>query len=194
MTDYDEIFRAFVARDITPFYDKMYAGMMLYAMHILGDEFAYMAEDCVQEGVMHTYMHRTRLTTAGSWRGFMLACIRNNAIAVLRKSTLHRSYLDNSPGPEAIEDDCSYALIEHELHEMLFEAIDSLPKKYREIFDLSFEAGLKNSEAARRLGIAEITFKKRKARLLSLLHGRLGGLLDKKSIIMILSVGIGRIA
>jgi len=194
MIDYTPVYERFKKGQMSLLYEVMYPGLLRYAAVTLGDELAYLAEDCVQEGVMHTYMHRTRLTTAGSWRGFMLACIRNNAIAVLRKSSLHRSYLENSPEPEVSEDDCSYALIEHELHEMLFEAIDSLPKKYREIFDLSFEAGLKNSEAASRLGIAEITFKKRKARLLSLLHGRLGGLLDKKSIVMILTAGIGQLS
>ena len=77
---------------------------------------------------------------------------------------------------------------------MLFEAIDSLPEQYREIFDLSFESGLKNAEIAKMLGLAEVTVKKRKAKLLAMLHDKLGGLLDEKSIIMLLTIPAGAIA
>lgn len=193
MADYNRIFKDFSAGEITSFYDDMFPGMMLYAMHILGDDFSYMAEDCVQDAVLTTYERRAEFPNAGAWRGFLLACIRNNAVAVLRKSSLHRSYLESRTAEE-IDNDSSHALIAHELHEMLFEAIDSLPEKYREIFDLSFESGLKNVEIAKMLGLAEVTVKKRKARLLSILHEKLGGLLDEKSIIMLLTIHAGAIA
>ena len=112
---------------------------------------------------------------------------------MLRKSNLHRSYIE-SKSEEELENDSSHALIAHELHEMLFEAIDSLPEQYREIFDLSFESGLKNAEIAKMLGLAEVTVKKRKAKLLAMLHDKLGGLLDEKSIIMLLTIPAGAIA
>ncbi|MCM1051385.1 MAG: sigma-70 family RNA polymerase sigma factor [Paenibacillus sp.] len=193
MADYNRIFKEFSAGEITSFYDEMFPGMMLYAMHILGDDFSYMAEDCVQDAVLTTYERRAEFPNAGAWRGFLLSCIRNNAIAVLRKSNLQRSYLE-SKTTEELENDSSHALIAHELHEMLFEAIDSLPEKYREIFDLSFESGLKNAEIASMLGLAEVTVKKRKAKLLSILHDKLGGLLDEKSIAVLLTIHAGAIA
>ena len=121
---------------------------MLYAMHILGDEFAYMAEDCVQESVITTYMKREEFESGSTWRAFLLTCIRNNAIAILRKSSRHLTYIEKSEKAD-IQDDCSYALIEHEIHEMLFDAIESLPEKFHKIFELSFEAGLKNAEIAK---------------------------------------------
>ncbi|WP_302574873.1 RNA polymerase sigma factor [uncultured Duncaniella sp.] len=193
MADYDNIFHDFASGNITPFYDMMYPGMMLYAMHILGDEFAYMAEDCVQESVITAYMKREEFKSGSTWRAFLLTCIRNNAIAILRKSSRHLTYIEKSEKAD-IQDDCSYALIEHEIHEMLFDAIESLPEKFRKIFELSFEAGLKNAEIAKILGIAEITVKKRKAALITHLHNRLGGIFDEKSILLLISTHIANIA
>ncbi len=40
---------------------------------------------------------------------------------------------------------------------------------------MSFEQGMRNGEIARLLDVAEITVKKRKERLLSMLRARLGG-------------------
>ena len=85
-------------------------------------------------------------------------------------------------------------MIEHEIHEMLFDAIESLPEKFHKIFELSFEAGLKNAEIAKILGIAEITVKKRKAALITHLHNRLGGIFDEKSILLLISTHIANIA
>ena len=50
-----------------------------------------------------------------------------------------------------------------------------MPAEYRTLLRLSFEEGLKNAEIAQRLGVAEITVKKRKARLIEMLRQRLGG-------------------
>ena len=85
-------------------------------------------------------------------------------------------------------------MIEHEVHQMLYDAIESLPDKYRQIFELSFKQGLKNTEIAAMLGVAEITVKKRKADMISMLRDKLGGLLDEKTILLLLSselMGVG---
>ncbi len=44
----------------------------------------------------------------------------------------------------------------------------------RELMRMSFIEGLRNAEIAERLGVAEITVKKRKARMLAMLRERLG--------------------
>ena len=65
----------------------------------------------------------------------------------------------------------------------LFAAIERLPDQYKDIFRLNFEQGLKNQEIARMLDVAEITVKKRKARMLDLLRGYLGA--DANTLIML---------
>ena len=89
-----------------------------------------------------------------------------------------------------MERDISYALIRQETLDRLFAAIDRLPPQYREIFELNFEQGLKNKEIARLLDVAEITVKKRKARMLEMLRGWLGPEADMLIILYLLSVKV----
>ena len=55
---------------------------------------------------------------------------------------------------------------------MLQAAIRELPEKYQQVFDLSFEQGLKNEEAAQLLNISINGFNKRKAKMISLLRDK----------------------
>ncbi|WP_300933507.1 sigma factor-like helix-turn-helix DNA-binding protein, partial [uncultured Duncaniella sp.] len=61
---------------------------------------------------------------------------------------------------------------------------------YRDVFDLSFEQGLKNAEIAHLLDIAEITVKKRKERLLNMLRAKLGGISEMELMMLLLYAGI----
>ncbi|MDE6073686.1 MAG: sigma-70 family RNA polymerase sigma factor, partial [Muribaculaceae bacterium] len=174
MFDYDHIYHAFAKGKMAPFYDKMYPGLLLFAANTLGDRLAYLAEDCVQDAVMNTYLNLSRIDDATHWRYFLLQCIRNRALNMLRHENVSDAYHTSGEKSEEIERDISYAMIRQETLDALYAAIDSLPDIYREVFDLSFEQGLKNSEIAAMLDVAEITVKKRKARLLDILRERLG--------------------
>lgn len=166
---------------MVPFYSVMYPGLLTFASRLLGESLAFMAEDCVQDAVMSTYEHRDELEDAVHWRWYMMRCVRHKALNLLRHkgvADVYASALAGDDGDEEADDrverDISYALIRQETLDTLFAAIDRLPQQYREIFELNFEQGLKNQEIARLLDVAEITVKKRKARMLELLRAWLG--------------------
>ncbi len=193
MYDKQYIYDQFIAGEMSPFYDRMYSGLLIYASRLLEPELAYMAEDCVQDAVMNTYTHREELYTPEQWYAYLLKCIYNRAVDMMRKNNARRNYTDSND--DTAERDLSLAYIENETLDMLYAAIESLPEKYREIFDLSFEQGLKNAEIAKLLGMAEITVKKRKARLLELLRGKLGGIADDDMLLLLIAVHCtGRLA
>ena len=73
------------------------------------------------------------------------------------------------------ESDIHRALIEQEALDQIYAVVNSLPEKYRDIFRMSFDEGLRTREIAERLNIAEVTVKKRKARLIEILRARLDG-------------------
>ncbi len=87
---------------------------------------------------------------------------------------------------ENYENDFSINFIEQETLTLLYEAIDALPEKYKTLFDLSFEQGLKNAEVAKLLNISEVAVKKQKSQFKSLLHNRLKDKIGKDYLYFIL--------
>ncbi|MBP3303260.1 MAG: sigma-70 family RNA polymerase sigma factor [Muribaculaceae bacterium] len=191
MLSADAIFHNFITGKMTPFYDRYYPGLLMYARRVLLDsELEWMAEDCVQEAVMDAFQKRHIFNDPAQWHAHMLACIRNKAISARRRLSARRNYEENmSAGSDSRnpEPDMTHALIEHETLDALYAAIKSLPPNYRELLSMSFEEGLKNAEIAARLGVSEITVKKRKARMIEMLRSRLGGEIDLLTIAILLS-------
>lgn len=184
MTRYNYIFSEFQAGNITPFYERMYPELLLYTSRLLGDEYAFLTEDCVQDAIFQAYKRHTEFRSSLQWKVFVYTCIRNGVFSRLRKSRAQRNYLAQME--DRNDEDLSVSIIEQETLSLLYEAVESLPEKYRKIFDLSFEQGLRNAEIARQLEIAEITVKKQKARLIDLLKERLRGKLDDRSLELLL--------
>lgn len=174
MIDYDHIYTTFIEGDLQPFYQRVYPRLISYATRILGPNNYFLAEDCVQDAVLKMYLRRNDAEDVAQWRAWLIASVRNNAIMKLRKDELNRRYLENELiSTNEAEDIYLYGL-EMDIYAKLFALIDTLPQTYRELFNLSFEQGLKNAEIAKRLDIAEITVKKRKARLIAMLRQRIG--------------------
>ena len=181
----DDIFRMFVAGKMSPFYDRYFPGMVRYASRLLGDELDWMADDFVQDAVLDAFQKRDTFNTEGQWRAHILTCIRNKAISAQRRLSAMRHYTD-SPQLSTHEADATLAMIELETLDTLYAAIRKLPEEYKELLRMSFEEGMKNAEIAQALGIAEITVKKRKVRLLEMLRRNMGSA-DLITIAMMLS-------
>lgn len=102
------------------------------------------------------------------------------------KLSAMRNYTDSGESP-LHEADATRALIENETLDTLYAAIRNLPDDYRDLLRMSFEEGLKNADIAAALGIAEITVKKRKLRLLEMLRRSMGGHTDFMTLTVMLT-------
>ncbi len=153
---------------IESLYTHCYASLAAFAARYLTDSYAMMAEDCVQEAVIKAYESRDMLESPLQTKNFMYVCVRNSCISMLRKLNSHNKYLQQIEQDQ--EQEASAAIIEQETLDRLHEAINELPEKYRQIFDLSYEQGLKQAEVAELLGITIDGVAKRKARMVSMLR------------------------
>ncbi len=76
---------------------------------------------------------------------------------------------------EVYEEPDDFKMIEEEMYKILFEVIDSLPKRCKEIFELHL-AGRKNEEIANLLNISILTVKTQKSRAMQILRTHMGDL------------------
>lgn len=174
MNTSESIFSAFVNGNLEPFYASNYPDLLMYAVSILkGSDAVILAEDCVQNAIEKTYYRRDEFESAAQWKMFLLACIRNGAISMLRSSRASHNYSSQFEDSD-LQHDYMLDYIKEETLSRLMNAIDSLSPDLREIFNLSFEDGMKIADIATRLNLAEITIKKRKAKLIDTLRRLLG--------------------
>lgn len=163
----DDVFRDFQRGKIEPLYRKLYGKLILYASRQLGDEASFMAEDCVQDAIYKVYEMRDTFHSAATFKAYLYSCVHNRAISILRRQVAQENYLASH------EEEYQSSLMEQEVLDLLFDAIRSLPERYRRLFDLSFEQGLKNAEVAALLNISESAVKKQKAALIKQLRDEL---------------------
>lgn len=186
MTLYRQIFDDFRSGNITSFYKVMYPEMLVYVSKILGDGFSFLAEDCVQDAVMKTWNRRNEFLSPLQWKVFLYTCVRNGAVDILRKGQARDNYV-GSKDSNGGNNNLMLDIIEQETLTLLYDAIDSLPENLRQLFELSFEQGLHNAEVARQLNVAEVTIKKRKARLVNILRDRLSGRMNVERLLLLLA-------
>ena len=161
------IYEQFRQGDIQPLYAGMYSSLLAFAARFLGD-YALLAEDCVQETIVKAYHTRDTFISPYQLKSFLYTCLRNQCISVLRRSATQKRY--QSQDEQEQHDELMARIVEQETLDMLQEAIRQLPEKYRQVFELNYEQGLKTSEAARLMGITIDGFNKRKARMIALLR------------------------
>lgn len=173
MTISEQAFQDFRAGRIDALYAEGFASLTAFAARCLTDAYAMVAEDCVQNSMLKAYQTRHTFASPHQLKSFLFVCVHNECVSVLRKTGSHADYVASQRVEH--EEELSAAIIEQETHDLLHAAISELPEKYRQIFDLSYEKGLRHAEVARLLGITIDGVQKRRARLVSLLRNRFRG-------------------
>ena len=164
----EQTFQDFKAGRIDALYAEGYVSLQAFAARYLTDNYAMMAEDCVQEAMTKAYQTRHTFTSPLQLKSFLFTCVRNACVSILRKVGSHQTYL--SELEEGYEEELSAAIIEQETLDRLHAAINELPEKYRQLFDLSYEQGLRHAEVAWLLGITIDGVQKRRTKMVSLLR------------------------
>ncbi len=156
--------------------------MMLYALKMTDDRAA--AEDVVQNVFLGLWENRDTFHEEASVRSYLYLTIHRRIIDQARHAKVegrYKSYVLKEAGDMlAVQDD--EEVFTSEVYRRLFDAIDELPRRQRELF-LLYMQGKKNAEIAQVMNITEETIRVQKKRALKTLRQKMG---DKGDLLLLL--------
>lgn len=153
-------------------YSRYYKVLMLYALKMTEDRET--AEDLVQNVFLGLWENRETFQNEASVRSYLYLTVRRRLIDSVRHAKVEDKYRDLIQN----ETDCQQMMQEedemftNEVYRRLFEAINELPPRQRELF-LLYMQGKKNAEIAQVMNITAETIRVQKKRALKTLRKKL---------------------
>lgn len=151
-------------RQFDAFFRSLYLPLGMFAMRIVDD--AQSAEDIVEDCFMKAWQAAESGQEIADFKAYMYRSVRNASISFLRSRK-------DTVGVECIPEADEEAVDTSERDARIWQAIDSLPEKCREVFLLSKRDGLSNDEIADRLQISVKTVKNHMTKAFSRLRSDL---------------------
>ena len=147
---------------------EYFDSLMHFAMKILGDEDD--AREVVQQVFINLWDKRQEVDLSTTLRSYLFTSVHNRSLNVIRD----RKKFSGAEIPEvAGQWDVGAQIESMELEERVKAALDSLPEKCREVFELNRFEGLKYSEIAERLEISVKTVENQMSKALKILREKL---------------------
>lgn len=154
-------------------YGRYYKVMMLYALKMTVDRDA--AEDLVQSVFLALWENRATFHDEASVHSYLYLTIRRRIIDQARHAKVEGKYrnyvLKGADDMLTAEED--EEVFTNEVYRRLFDAINELPPRQRELF-LLYMQGKKNAEIAQVMNITEETIRVQKKRALKTLRKKMG--------------------
>lgn len=143
--------------------------LMAFARKILGDEDD--AREVVHQVFINLWEKRSGLDLSTSLKSYLFTSVHNRSLNMIRD----RKKFSSEELPDVAGTwDVSEQIESMELEKKIREAIDSLPEKCREIFELNRFQGLKYLEIAAQLDISVKTVENQMTKALKILREQLG--------------------
>jgi RNA polymerase sigma-70 factor (ECF subfamily) len=174
MKQYDNIFLQKLNKRKSDAYETLYQdyyrSLVLYAMNFVRQK--EIAEDIVQNLFVSIWERETTFISPLSLKAFLYNSIKNKSLNYIKHLEVEEEYaqftLENAE--EAI--DMDREMDEEEIYRQLFLAIEELPARCREIFEMYMD-GKRNDEIAETLSISIETVKTQKKRAIKHLKSRM---------------------
>lgn len=148
-----------------------YPSAVAVAERIAGER--AVAEELAQDVMLELWRRRESISVDESLRAYIVRAARNRALNHLRHERMKVRTLPHAAGRTVSQPDAPSRLAEAEIESAVREAVDSLPERCREIFELSRGQGLKYAEIAGTLGISVKTVEAQMGKALRTLRERL---------------------
>jgi len=156
---FDEIFRTW------------YGPLVGTAERMLRDR--AVAEELVQDVMLELWRRRETLAADGSAQAYLFQATRNRVLNHLRHLKIEQRSEPDVREESSSTPHADAGVVEEELDVAVQRAVQSLPDRCREVFELSRVHGLKYAEIARQLGISVKTVEAQMGKALRTLRERL---------------------
>lgn len=118
-------------------------------------------KDIVQDIFTKLWEERESIQVTTNLKSYLYSMTRNHILNIIKRDNKQiLSNYENEKETIADNDNLLKTIADNQLQEVLYEAIDKLPKQKRLICLLKVKEGLSNKEVAERLNITENTVKK----------------------------------
>ena len=131
------------------------------------------AEEVVQDVMLELWKRRENIATDSSPQAYLFQSTRNRSLNYLRHQRVEREAEPQLSRDEGVDSTAHSLMVEEEIHVAMRRAVDRLPVRCREVFDLSRTHGLKYSEIAEVLGISIKTVEAQMGKALRILREEL---------------------
>ena len=159
-------------------YDKYAPCLIFYARKFVSPQ---IAEDIVHDVFLNMWKRNNTLFVNETVVSYMFQSVQNACINHLKRDIIHEEYIDRAILELKMEElampSVEKKLIEQEQLDKIYEAIDKLPEKNKEVFCLSYLHGKKNPEISELLNISIRTVENHLYKALQELRKRLSLLL-----------------
>jgi len=157
-------------------YDMYKMPLFSYAFSRLEDREE--VRDLIHELFMYLWAYRGELTD-GSLRAFLFVVLRRRILDQISRRRVVKRYVDGFLAYKQVAEDTTDHLVrQREMKSILENHIAALPKKMREVFELSRKTNYSRKEIAVQLGLSEETVKSHMQRALKILKVKLGPFLS----------------
>lgn len=134
-------------------YDNYYSELCIYARRFVKTDED--AEEMVQEVIYKLWESKDKLDQITSLRAYLYRAVYNKSINYLNRLVRENKYKDEAwIELKKYELSATDKILETELKEKINSAINALPERCKEVFELSRFTGLKNKEIAEQLDIS----------------------------------------
>ncbi|OWK68820.1 RNA polymerase sigma factor [Pedobacter sp. AJM] len=157
----------------TEIYRQNWHALYLHAFKILGNEDE--AKDLVQDTFFSIWEKSGDLQIKTNLKGYLFVAVRNRIFSLIREKKANPDFVDILMAELNQLDNATVEHIdERELIRLIDLEIEQLPKKMKEVFNLSRKKFLTNKEIAIKLNMSEEAVKKQIHRSIKLLKVKLG--------------------
>ncbi|WP_065220117.1 MULTISPECIES: RNA polymerase sigma-70 factor [Butyricimonas] len=181
----DRFLQQLNAKEVEAFkelFREFYGVLVQFSVNYVGQQ--DVAEDIVEDVFVSLWEKSMRFLTYNAFRSFLYNSVRNASLNYLKHKNVEEIYLASLGNEKETEDDVDLKIMEEELYRLLFDTIDKLPEKCRNIFLLHLE-GKGNEEIATLLKLSILTVKTQKKRAMQFIRKHLGDVY-----FLLLSMGI----